>query len=144
MLLLSTAFAQSAMARKVVLEDFEKYEVGQELTMVNRWGQGHNSRCVVEKDPANANNKVLHVYLNDWNTYFPVIIPDDLAGNAWKDSQDYISLRLRRSSSDENDWKKFIICQSDKTLWEDEGYPQQGDKNVWQSRTYVLNKEVST
>ena len=67
-LFLSTTLCIPAEAKKVVLEDFENYQLGQELSMVNRWGQNHNSRCVVEKDPANANNKVLHIYLNDWNT----------------------------------------------------------------------------
>ena len=144
MLILAGTLAHEAEAKKVVLEDFENYQLGQELSMVNRWGQNHNSRCVVEKDPANANNKVLHIYLNDWNTYFPITLPDEFAGEAWKASQDYITFDLRRSASDENDWKKFIICQGENTLWEDDSYPHQGDKNVWQSRTYALNKEVPT
>ena len=144
MLFLSSTLCIPVEAKKVVLEDFENYQLGQELSMVNRWGQNHNSRCVVEKDPVNANNKVLHIYLNDWNTYFPITLPDEFAGEAWKASQDYITFDLRRSASDENDWKKFIICQGENTLWEDDGYPHQGDKNVWQSRTYALNKEVPT
>ena len=131
-------------ARKVVLEDFENYSLGQELTMWNRYGQSHTSRCVVEQDPANASNKVLHVYLNDWSTLFPVTLPADLAGDKWHDTQDYITFDLRRASSDQNDWKKMMIFQGDQVLWEDDGYPHQGDKDVWQSRSYTLNKAVTS
>ena len=144
MLILAGTLAQNAEAKKVVLEDFENYQLGQELTMVNRWGQEHNSRCVVEKDPVNTNNKVLHVYLNNWNTYFEVTLPEDLAGEAWKSTEDFITVDLRRSDSDANDCKKFMICQGGATLWEDDQFPHQGDKNVWQSRQYVLNKDVET
>ena len=144
MFLLSGALCQQALAKKYVLEDFEKYDLGQELTMVDRWGNPHTSRCVVEQDPANANNKVLHVYLNNWNTYFEVTLPEELAGNAWKATEDYITLDLRRSSSDVNDYKQFIICQGANTIWQDDGYPHQGNMDVWQSRKYTLNKEVST
>ena len=147
MVVLMASAVQALQARKVVLEDFESYEIGQELTMWNRWGLNHTSRCVVEADPANANNKVLHVYLNDWNTYVALTLPSDLAGTLWHETKDYIALDLRRSASDVNDNKKFFICQGDQTLWsdgDDSSYPHQGDKNVWQSRKYVLSKDVAS
>ena len=147
MILATTAVCEVALAKKVVLEDFESYEVGQELQMWNRYGLQHSSRCVVELDPANSNNKVLHVYLNDWNTYFPITLPEELAGTAWHATQDFIDVQVRRSSADVNDNKKFFITQDNVNLWsdgDDSSYPHQGNKNVWQSRSYALDKEVTS
>lgn len=106
--------------------------------MWNYYGDASASRAVVEADPANANNKVLHVYLNEWNSYVQFTLPESLAGSALCTQKDYVDLRLYRSQSDQNDWKKFMICQGSVRLYEDDGYPHQGDKGVWQSRTYAL------
>ena len=88
MIFATTALCEVALAKKVVLEDFESYEVGQELPMWGRYNTPSSSRAVVELDPANSKNKVLHVYLSEWNTYFPITLPEEFAGTAWHATQD--------------------------------------------------------
>lgn len=130
-------------AQGLTLCDFENYEIGHEIKMWNFYGDTPTSKAIVEADPTNSKNKVLHVYLNEWNSYVPFTLPDELAGEKLIAEKDYVNLRVYRSSNDQNDWKKFMICQGDVRLYEDEGYPSQGDKGVWQSRTYTLSKATA-
>lgn len=125
-------------AQETVLCDFENCNIGDEWPMWNFFGGAPTSKAVVEADPKNAKNKVLHVYLKEWNSYPEFTLPEELAGTALLEKKDYVTLRLFRSNADQNDYKKFTVCQGAVRLYEDDGYPHQGDKGVWQNRTYVL------
>lgn len=127
-----------ANAQGLVLCDFENYNIGDSYPMWNFFGGQPVSKAVVEADPKNGGNKVLHVYLKEWNSYPSFTLPDDLAGKALVEKKNYVSLRIMRSNNDANDYKKFTICQGSVRLYEDDGYPAQGNKGVWQSRTYPL------
>lgn len=135
---INAALSTSAFAQGLVLCDFENYNIGDTYPMWNLFGGTPVSKAVVEADPKNAKNKVLHVYLKEWNSYPSFTLPSDLAGKALVEQKDYVTLRFMRSNSDANDYKKFTICQGSVRLFEDDGYPHQGDKGVWQNRTYAL------
>lgn len=139
--LLALAAAPLA-AQTPVFEDFESYAIGTEWPMYNYYGDSFTSYAKVEADPKNASNKVLHVYLSDWNTYPQFTLPESLAGTELLAQKDYVDLRLFRSPDDQNDWKKFMVNLGSVRLFEDDGYPHQGDKGVWQSRTYALPQEA--
>lgn len=136
-------FISTAKAAPVVLDDFEGYEIGTELTMFNYWGGTPAGRAVVEKDPANANNKVLHVTISGWGNFARFTLPDELAGGALIENKDRVTLRFRRATADQNDYKKIQIYQDKTLLYEDDGYPHQGNKDEWQVRSYNFNKSVS-
>lgn len=135
--------AMTASGQGLTLCDFEDYEIGQEFPLWNFFGGEPASRAVVEADPVRPGNKVLHVIVKEWNTYVPFTLPASLKGPNLAEQKESVSLRLFRSTGDPNDWKKFMICQGSERLYEDEGYPHQGDKGVWQQRSYPL-PETST
>lgn len=135
--------AVTAKAAPVILDDFESYEVGTELTMFNYWGGTPAGKAVVEKDPANANNKVLHITISNWGNFARFTLPEELAGSSLLANKDRVTFRFRRSASDQNDYKKIQIYQGTTLLYEDDGYPHQGNKNEWQNRSYNFDKSVS-
>lgn len=141
--LLLFSSALSAQAAPVILDDFESYPIGTELTLWNYWGNTPAGKAVVEKDPANANNKVLHVTVKAWGTFPQFTLPDELAGKNLAAKKDRVTFRFRRSGSDQNEWKKVQIYQGQTLHFEDDGYPSQGQQNVWQDRSYKLNKDIS-
>lgn len=141
---LATAMASQGVWAQIVLEDFEKYEVGQQLTMWNRYGEAITSKCVVELDPKNSSNKVLHVTLKDWNTYYQFALPAELAGTAF-DATNKLSVKVYRNSNDQNDWKKFWVCQGTANRFtdgNDSSYPQQPAKGAWFTKTLDMDKST--
>lgn len=118
--------------------DFEEYNVGTTWTMWNRYGGG-TSKATVVADPAKAGNKVLHVVLKDWNCYPEFMLPDGLTGSALTDRYTSVRCRLYRSTSETDDYKQFAVFLGSEELYRDEGYPYQGDKGTWQTRTYALS-----
>lgn len=131
--------ASNVFASPLVICDFENYEVGQSVVMWNKFGEAVSSTATVEIDPTNPSNKVLHVQLNDWNTYAELPIPGPLKGNQLTNTYSYAEVDVLRSSSDQNDYKQFWILIGDNVTYQDDGYPNQGDKNKWQKRKYELN-----
>ena len=118
--------------------DFEDYEIGTTWTMWSRYGGDITSTATVVADPANASNKVLHVVLKNWNCNPEFTVPGDVAGSALTSQYASVRCRLYRSSGDANDYKQFTVFLGDDELYRDEGYPYQGDKSTWQTRTYAL------
>jgi len=112
--------------------------LGTELPLFNVWGNVDQGKGVIERDPANANNKVLHIAISGWGTFAPFTLPDALAGTNLCTEKDYVQFRLYRSNSDANDWKKVQIYQGSTLLYEDDGYLHQGEKGQWQQRSYTL------
>lgn len=137
-LMLCAAVSVSASAAPLMVCDFEDYEVGTKWTLWGRYGSGESSTATVVADPTRAGNKVLHVVLKNWNCYPEFIIPGGLTGSAVTSRYSSVRCQLFRSTGETDDYKQFAVFLGDDELYRDEGYPHQGNKGVWQSRTYAL------
>lgn len=131
-------------AAPLVLEDFESYPVGTKITLWNYWGNTPSGNGTIVKDPANANNKVLHVTISGWGNFPKVQLPEELWGKNLVEQKSTVTFRIYRTNSDQNEWKKVQIYQGSALLYEDEGYPSQGSKGSWQSRAYSLPKNAES
>ncbi len=120
-LLLSILLVSVLPAKAVVLENFENYEVGTNITLWSYWGGTPSGKGVVERDPANANNKVLHVTISNWGNFFGMKLPDELSGTNLSKKADYVNFRIYRLSSDQNEWKKVQIYQDKDLVYEEDG-----------------------
>jgi len=137
------SIAMIANATPLMVCDFESYEVGTTLTMWNRYGVDDLSTATVVADPANANNKVLHVVVKKWNSHTEFVIPNELTGSALTARYGNLRFQIYRSTSDVDDYKQFALFLGVEELYRDDGYPYQGDKGQWQSRTYTLKQAAS-
>lgn len=119
--------------------DFENYEIGHSFPVWNFYGGKSETTAVVEADPANASNKVLHITLKSWNDYIEFTLPDELAGSRLTADYDFLSLMVHRHAADPcEEWKHFDILLGEEKLYEDDGWPSQGGKEVWMKKTYEL------
>lgn len=130
---------QTVKATPLMVCDFEDYEIGTSWTMWSRYSSDITSTATVVADPANASNKVLHVVLNNWNCCPEFIIPGGLTGSGVTNRYKTVKCQFYRNANDANDYKQFAVFLGADELYRDEGYPYQGDKDVWQSRAYTLN-----
>lgn len=137
-LMLCAAVSVSASAAPLMVCDFEDYEVGTKWTLWDRYGSGESSTATVVADPTRAGNKVLHVVLKNWNCYPEFIIPGGLTGSAVTSRYSSVRCQLFRSTGETDDYKQLAVFLGADELYRDEGYPHQGNKGVWQSRTYAL------
>lgn len=137
-LLLTTIISAGAGAAPLMVCDFENYEVGTKWTMWSRFGGGEASMATVVTDPTNANNKVLHVVVKNWNSHPEFTVPGGLVGKGITDRYGTVRCQLYRSNGETADYKQFAVFLGSDELYRDEGYPYQGDKNVWQTRNYAL------
>ncbi len=118
--------------------DFEDYPLGTTWTLWQSNGIAFTSTAIVERDPANNNNKVLHIKLKDWGCHPEFSLPTTLTGKALTDRYPNVRFQIYRSSSETDDWKQMAVFIGGKELYRDEGYPHQGDKAKWQTRQYAL------
>lgn len=136
--LLSAVVSASVCAEPLTVCDFENYEVGTTWTMWNRYGGGEASTATVVNDPANANNKVLHVVVKNWNSHAEFAVPGELTGKALTDRYPTLRCQLYRGNGDNADYKQFAVFLGAEELYRDDGYPYQGDKGAWQTKGYAL------
>ena len=76
MLLACAAILGQARADNITVCDFEQNEIGQAFNMKDIYNTTTTSTAVVEADPANEGNKVLHVKNTSWNTFIEFELPD--------------------------------------------------------------------
>lgn len=138
----ATMAANVATAGPLLLEDFESYSVGDKVTLWNVWGNPLEGTGEIVKDPTNASNKVLHIKIAAWGTFAQFPLPESLWGAGLVEQKSTVNFRIYRTSSDQNDYKKVQIYQDQALLYEDNSYPQQGNKGSWQSRSYSLPKSA--
>ena len=136
--LLSAVVSASVCAEPLTVCDFESYEVGTTWTMWNRYGGGEASTATVVTDPANANNKVLHVVVKNWNSHAEFAVPGELTGKALTDRYPTRRCQLYRSNGDNADYKQFAVFLGTEEQYRDDGYPYQGNKGAWQTKGYTL------
>lgn len=92
-------------AGEIVLCDFENYNVGDAFTMVNIYGPTTSTAEVVA-DPLNPDNKVLHVKVDNWNTFVQFVLPEGITGKICS-----ITIRKFLSTSIGRQIKLMIICR---------------------------------
>ncbi len=137
-LLIAAATAVGMDAAPLMVCDFEDYAVGTKWTLWQSNGGTVTSTATVVADPANANNKVLHIVLKDWGCHPEFTIPSDLRGKALTDRYGMVRYRMYRSAGDADNWKQFAAFIGSQEMYRDEGYPEQGVKEVWQTRIYTM------
>ena len=143
-LALTALIAAGAKAAPLNVCDFESYEIGTEWIMWQMEGNSITSTARVVADPKNANNKVLHITLKDWGCHPEFTLPTDLRGQALTERYPIVRYKLYRNSNDNDNWKQFAAFVGNEELYRDEGYPEQGSKQVWQTKTYTLKQASSS
>lgn len=64
--LLTATMAVVSVATPLTVCDFENYPIGTEWKLWQSNGGSITSTAIVEADPTNPDNKVLHIVLKDW------------------------------------------------------------------------------
>lgn len=127
--------------------DFEDCEIGQKFTMwnVDTGNITDDSEAVAEvaADPLNPNNKVLHVTVKRWGTFFTLDLPKELAGHLLTDKKNAITFDLYRPTTDQDDYKQFHAYLGKDKLYQDDSYPYQGDKGSWIAKNYPIQPVTS-
>lgn len=122
--------------------DFEDCEIGQKFKMWNvdtgYITDDSEAEAEVTVDPLNPNNKVLHITVKRWGTFFTLDLPKDLAGHLLTDKKNAITFDLYRPTTDQDDFKQFHAYLGKDKLYQDENYPYQGDKGIWIAKNYPL------
>lgn len=117
--------------------DFENYAIGTKWTL---WRAGGASTATVEADPRNAGNKVLHVVLKEWGCHPEFVLPTELRGKALTERYPKVIYDLYRSAGDNDNWKQFAVFIGEQEVYRDEGYPDQGPKEEWQTKMYDISQ----
>ena len=141
MLSLAAAAMGGVRAGDIVVCDFEADAIGQAYPMKNLYSPTTTSTAVVAADPANPQNKVLHVKNTEWNTFVEYALPGGVTGANLYDRYQTITFDIYRPApSDGNDWMQAaILLGTDQMYWDAE-YPYQGDRGVWLTKTYDLSE----
>ena len=135
---------QTVFASPRVVCDFENYAIGEQVNLWNFYGGTSSVKGTVVADPANAKNKVLHLVVKEWNTYAEFALPQDIkAANIGKEYTK-IRFRMQRANADEGDYKHMAIFLGSEALYEDDGWPHQGDKGTWLQREYQLTAPAAS
>lgn len=124
--------------------DFESYAIGTEWPLWQTEGNKVSSTARVVADPKNSKNKVLHITLKDWGCHPEFTLPIDLRGKALTERYPMVRYKLYRNSNDNDNWKQFAAFVGNEELYRDEGYPEQGSKQVWQTKTYTLKQALES
>ncbi|MDE6393777.1 MAG: hypothetical protein K2K77_00410, partial [Duncaniella sp.] len=125
-------------ASSYTLCDFESYELGQTLKVWNNFGGTSETSAVVEADPLNANNKVLHITNKSWNDHIEFLLPTEYAGQNFAGKVESVSVRICRHQNDPcGEWKNFQIFLGDEKLHE-ESWPSYGPVSTWKTWTYDI------
>lgn len=121
-------------ADRVVIEDFESYEIGTETDVFRIYG-GTEGNSVIDVDPKNSGNKALHFTTSSWNV-FPQLTLTLPPGTTLADYST-ISFDLYRMSDDE-DYKVMDIRIDSNQLFQST-YVHHADIQTWTNKKYDLN-----
>lgn len=129
--------ASSASAADYLVCDFEDCEIGQTFKVWNNFGDSSTTTAVVEADPKNAGNKVLHITNRGWNDHVEFELPAEFAGVKFSDRIETLSVRICRHQNDPcGEWKNFQIFVGEDKLHE-ESWPSYGPVSTWKTWTYT-------
>lgn len=114
------------------VEDYQTSVPGAEVDMWGRWGS-IGATVLVAVDPQDATNLVAEFVGGNYNEFmnFNVVLPEG------KKLSDYkgVSFDFYRYADDEN-YKKMMVWVGTTTLYQDDGYPNQGSAETWMTKTY--------
>lgn len=117
--------------------DFEDCEIGQTFKIWNNFGDSSTTTAVVETDPKNADNKVLHITNRSWNDHIEFELPEEFAGINFSDRIETLSLKICRHQNDPcGEWKNFQIFLGEDKLHE-ESWPSYGPVSTWKTWSYT-------
>ena len=136
--LLALAMAPAA-AQETVVCDFEAMALGDTLPMSNLYnGYDTDSRAEVVADPANPQNKVLHVTNKSWNTLIEIDL-GPLASENITESYRQLAFDLYRPASD-GAYKQFVARLGADTIYADAGFYDQGQAEAWVPKAYFMSR----
>lgn len=136
-LLSMSATALSVAATDYLVQDFENCEIGQTFKVWNNFGDSSTTTAIVEADPLNSNNKVLHITNHSWNDHVEFELPEEFAGANFSDKIETLSLNICRHKNDPcGEWKNFQIFLGDDKLHE-ESWPSYGPVSTWKTWNYT-------
>ncbi|MDE6638499.1 MAG: hypothetical protein K2K32_09740, partial [Muribaculaceae bacterium] len=116
--------------------DFEDCEIGQTFKVWNNFGDTSTTTAVVEADPKNSSNKVLHITNHGWNDHVEFELPSEFAGVNFSDRVETVSVKICRHKNDPcGEWKNFQIFLGEDKLYE-ESWPSYGAVSTWKTWTY--------
>ncbi|MDE7095888.1 MAG: hypothetical protein K2O47_00155, partial [Muribaculaceae bacterium] len=127
----------TASATDYLVCDFEDCEIGQAFKVWNNFGGESATTAVVETDPKNSKNKVLHITNHGWNDHVEFELPAEFAGTNFTDRIETLSVRICRHKNDPcGEWKNFQIYLGDDKLHA-ENFPSYGAVSTWKTWTYT-------
>ena len=136
--LLALAF-MAATAQETVIYDFEGMDIGQRLPMSDLYnGHDTESEAVVAADPANPQNKVLHVTNKSWNTLIELDLGQLASTNITEDYR-MLAFDLYRPASD-GSYKQFVARLGADTIYADAGFYDQGQAEAWVKKSYFMSR----
>ncbi|MGN1263990.1 MAG: endo-1,4-beta-xylanase [Prevotella sp.] len=131
--------AMTATADEKVLFDFENYQIGEAIPMHDVYSQTTESTAKVEADPKDAGNKVLHVTNKSWNTHVELTL-DGITAEEMTGDYRFLMFELYRPASDTDRYKQFSARIGNDTIYADNGFFDQGDNEVWLTRSYRMER----
>lgn len=128
--------ATTVFATDYLVCDFEGCEIGQTFKVWNNFGDSSSTTAVVEADPKNSSNKVLHITNRSWNDHVEFELPAEFAGANFSDRIETVSVKICRHKNDPcGEWKNFQIFVGDDKLYE-ESWPSYGAVSTWKTWNY--------
>lgn len=134
-----TSCVSAVMATDFLVEDFDSYPIGHPFPIWNNFGDSSQATtAIVETDPLDASNKVLHVVNRGWNDHVEFKLPSEFAGQAFADRIETVEVRLCRHRNDPcGEWKNFQIFLGEEKLHE-ESWPSYGPVSTWKTWSYAV------
>ncbi len=129
--------ASTVCATDYLVCDFEDCEIGQTFKVWNNFGDSSTTTAVVEADPKNAKNKVLHITNRSWNDHVEFELPAEFAGIKFSDRIETLQVKICRHQNDPcGEWKNFQIFLGEDKLYE-ESWPGYGPVSTWKTWSYA-------
>lgn len=120
----------------ITVADFESNSINEELTM-QEWEAPHGT-ATVKANPTKSTEKSVHII----TTGFDALLKLNVVLPSGKTIADYDKIKfdiyLLSGEGIENNYKNMQIYVDRTKVYEDEGYPAQGDPNVWITKEYPL------
>lgn len=123
-------------AEEKILFDFENYETGDMIEMKDFYSETTQSVAEVVQDPANPDNKVLHVTNKSWNTLIELSI-NAMNAEEFTNKYQYLTFDLYRPAHDGN-YKMFVARIGSDTIYADNGFYDQGVAEQWVRKSYRM------
>ncbi|MCL2650690.1 MAG: InlB B-repeat-containing protein [Candidatus Azobacteroides sp.] len=118
----------------LMVEDFEGKAVNTPVNLYNTFGQPIIGSASVCLDPANANERAVHILTGDYNT----ILQLDVTLPAGKTLADYKQIAFDFYSKIV-ETKNMLIYIDGAQIYADTGYPSQGAAGQWNNKVYNLS-----